>query len=73
MLHHAMMTYQSKLGHFSLASFSETKSVTPQFFFIFGISNMAISRRCFADDDKEMDKMNEKCPCRACKAICFTH
>ena len=32
---------------------------------------MAISRCCFADDDKEMDGMNEKCSCRECKAICF--
>ena len=31
-LHLVMMTYPSKLGHFSLAFFSETKSVTPNFF-----------------------------------------
>ena len=33
-------------------------------------SNLAISRCCFADDGKEMDK-SEKCTCRACKAIVF--
>ena len=31
-LHLVIMTYLSKLGHFSLALFSETKSVTPHFF-----------------------------------------
>ena len=34
-------------------------------------SNLVISRCCFADDGKEMDK-NEKRTCRACKAIVFT-
>ena len=34
--------------------------------------NLAISRFCFADDGKEMDK-SEKRTCRACKAIVFTH
>ena len=35
------------------------------------ISNLAISRCCFADDDgKEMDK-SEKRTCRACKAVLF--
>ena len=38
-----MMTYLSKLGHFSLAFFSETKSVTPQFLLIFGISINRVS------------------------------
>ena len=38
-LHLVMMTYLSKLGHFYLGFFSETKSATPNFFFIFGISN----------------------------------
>ena len=33
-------------------------------------SNLAISRCCFADDGKEMDK-NEKCTCRACTTIVF--
>ena len=35
-------------------------------------SNLVISRCCFADDGKEMDK-NEKRTCRACKAIVFVH
>ena len=35
-------------------------------------SNLAISRYCFADDGKELDK-NEKRTCRACKAIVFAH
>ena len=35
-------------------------------------SNLAISRCCFADDGKEMDK-SEKRTCRACKAIAFSH
>ena len=35
-------------------------------------SNLVISRCCFADDGKEMDK-NEKRTCRACKAIAFAH
>ena len=34
-LHLVMMTYLSKLGHFYLGFFSETKSATP----LFGISN----------------------------------
>ena len=34
--------------------------------------NLVISRCSFADDGKEMDK-NEKCTCRACKAVVFTH
>ena len=35
-------------------------------------SNLAISRCCFPDDGKEMDK-SEKRTCRACKAIVFAH
>ena len=35
-------------------------------------SNLAISRCCFGDDGKEMDK-SEKCTCRACKAIVFAY
>ena len=35
-------------------------------------SNLVISRCCFADDGKEMDK-NEKRTYRACKAIVFGH
>ena len=35
-------------------------------------SNLVISRCCFADDLKEMDK-NEKRTCRARKAIVFAH
>ena len=35
-------------------------------------SNLVISRCCFADDGKEMDK-NEKRTSRACKAIVFAH
>ena len=34
--------------------------------------NLAISRCCFADDGKEMDK-NETRTCRACKAVVFVH
>ena len=33
-------------------------------------SNLAISRCCFADNGKEMDK-NEKSTCRACTTIFF--
>ena len=35
-------------------------------------SNLAISRYCFGDDGKEMDK-SEKRTCRKCKAIVFAH
>ena len=35
-------------------------------------SNVVISRCCFADDGKEMDK-NDKRKCRACKPIVFGH
>ena len=36
-------------------------------------SHLVISRCCFADDGKEMDK-NEKCKCsRSGKVIVFTH
>ena len=35
-------------------------------------SNLAISRCCFADDGKEMDK-SEKPTCRPCKAIVFAY
>ena len=35
-------------------------------------SNLIISRCCFADDGKEMDK-NEKRTCRASKAIVCAH
>ena len=35
-------------------------------------SKFAISRCCFAGDSKEMDK-SEKCTCRACKIIVFSH
>ena len=35
-------------------------------------SNSAISRCCFADDGKEMDK-SEKRTYRACEATVFTH
>ena len=34
------MTDLSKLRHFSTTIFSETKSVTPIFFFIFGVSTL---------------------------------
>ena len=34
--------------------------------------NLVISRCCFVDDGKEMDR-NEKRTCRACKAIVFAH
>ena len=33
-------------------------------------SNLVISRCCFADDGKEIDKM-KRCTCRACKAFDF--
>ena len=39
-LHLVIMTDLSKLRHFSTAIFSETKSVTPIFFFIFGVSTL---------------------------------
>ena len=35
-----IMTDLSKLRHFSIAIFSETKLVTPNFFFIFGVSTL---------------------------------
>ena len=35
-------------------------------------SNLVISRCCFADDGKEMDK-NEKRTCRACKATKYAN
>ena len=35
-------------------------------------SNLPISRCCFADDGKEMDK-SEKRTCKVCKAIVFSH
>ena len=35
-------------------------------------SNLAISRCCFADDGKEIDK-SENRTCRACKAIVFAY
>ena len=35
-----IMTDLSKLRHFSTAIFSETKSVTPNFFYIFGVSTL---------------------------------
>ena len=39
------MTDLSKLRHFSTAIFSETKSVTPIFFFIFGVSTLSTNSR----------------------------
>ena len=39
---------------------------------LYNTSNLIISRCCFADDGKEMDK-NEKRTCRASKAIVFAH
>ena len=39
-LHLVMMIHLSKLGHFSLAFVSETKSVSPEFFSTFPISNL---------------------------------
>ena len=35
-----IMADLSKLRHFSTAIFSETKSVTPNFFYIFGVSTL---------------------------------
>ena len=35
-----IMTDLSKLRHFSTAILSETKSVTPNFYFIFGVSTL---------------------------------
>ena len=39
------MTDSSKLRYFSTAIFSETKSVTPIFFFIFGLSILSTNSR----------------------------
>ena len=39
---------------------------------LYKTSILAISRCCFADDGKEMDK-SEKRTCRACKAIVFAY
>ena len=39
------MTDLSKLRHFSTDIFSETKSVTPIFFFIFGVSTLSTNSR----------------------------
>ena len=39
------MTDLSRLRHFSTAIFSETKSVTPIFFFIFGVSTLSTKSR----------------------------
>ena len=39
------MTDLSKLRHFSTAIFSETKSLTPIFFFIFGVSTLSTNSR----------------------------
>ena len=36
------------------------------------LEELVISRRRFAENVKEMYK-NEKCTCRACKAIVFAH
>ena len=52
-LHLAIMTDFSKLSHFSTAIFSETKSVTPPFFFfIFGVSALSPNSR------REMKKIS---------------
>ena len=48
------------------------KIISPIVDFFLKTSNLAISRYCFADDGKELDK-NEKRTCRACKAIVFAH
>ena len=44
-LHLVIMTDLSKLGHFSTAIFSQTKSVTPIFFSIFGVSTLSTNSR----------------------------
>ena len=46
------MTDLLKLRHFSTAIFSETKSVTPIFFFIFGVSTLSTNSR------REMKKIS---------------
>ena len=46
------MTDLSKLGHFSTTIFSETKSVTPIFFFIFGVSTLS------TNSSREMKKIS---------------
>ena len=46
------MTDLSKLRRFSTAIFSETKSVTPIFFFIFGVSTLSTNSR------REMKKIS---------------
>ena len=50
----------------------ENENISPISDVLQKFSNLPISRCCFADDGKELDK-NEKRTCRACKAIVFAH
>ena len=50
----------------------KNENLSPSADVLHNTSNLLISRYCFADDGKEMDK-NEKGTCRACKAIVFVH
>ena len=50
----------------------KNENLSPSADVLHNTSNLVISRCCFADDGKEMDK-NEKSTCRACKAIVFAH
>ena len=50
----------------------KNENLSPSADVLHNTTNLVISRCCFADDGKEMDK-NEKSTCRACKAIVFVH
>ena len=50
----------------------KNENLCPRADVLHNTSNLVISRCCFADDGKEMDK-NEKRTSRACKAIVFAH
>ena len=50
----------------------KNENLSPSANVLHNTSNLVISRCCFADDGKEMDK-NEKRTCGACKAIVFAH
>ena len=58
--------YQGREGTVNLNQENENLSVSADV--LHETSNLAISRCCFADDGKEMDK-SEKCTRRACKAV----
>ena len=50
----------------------KNENLSPSADVLHNTSNLVLSRCCFADDGKEMDK-NEKRTCRARKAIVFAH